>query len=89
MSDSQQPDPNQPNEQQLTFEQAVEQLEQIIDAIESGEVGLEQSLKQYEQGVKLLNHCRSILDRAEQKIEQLNVTDEASLEDAEQQDAEE
>jgi len=89
MSDSQQPDPNQPNEQQLTFEQAVEQLEQIIDAIESGEVGLEQSLKQYEQGVKLLNHCRSILDRAEQKIEQLNVTDEAGLEDAEQQDAEE
>ncbi len=67
----------------LTFEQAVAQLEQIIDGIESGEVGLEQSLRQYERGVELLKHCRAVLDRAEQKIEQLQVNDEGELEASE------
>ncbi|NBC11247.1 MAG: exodeoxyribonuclease VII small subunit [Planctomycetes bacterium] len=81
MCDSPQPTPDESGEAPLTFEQAVEQLERIIDAIESGEVGLEQSLEQYEQGVKLLNRCRTVLDRAEQKIEKLNVGEAGHLEE--------
>ncbi len=47
------------------------QVEAIVARIESGEVGLEQSLAEYEKGVKLLKQCRDILQRVEQKIEDL------------------
>ena len=57
--------------ERLTFEQAVESLESINDRIESGEIGLEQSLAEYERGMKLIAHCRRILDRAEQRIAEL------------------
>ncbi|MBC7833775.1 MAG: exodeoxyribonuclease VII small subunit [Phycisphaerales bacterium] len=57
--------------QDLSFEQALENLESIIERIEQGEVGLEQSLAEYERGVDLIKRCRAILERAEQKVEDL------------------
>jgi len=54
-----------------SFERAIEQLEAITDQIESGQIGLEESLKQYEQGMKLIKQCRSILDAAEKRIAHL------------------
>ncbi|MDP6153718.1 MAG: exodeoxyribonuclease VII small subunit [Phycisphaeraceae bacterium] len=64
---------------QPTFEQAVEQLEQIIDQIESGEIGLEDALKSYEQGAKMIKRCQSIIDKAEKRIAELNVGDDGEL----------
>jgi exodeoxyribonuclease VII small subunit len=58
----------------VTFEEAVAQLEQIVAAIESGQIGLEESLAKYEQGMQLVARCRGILDRAEKRIEILNQT---------------
>jgi exodeoxyribonuclease VII small subunit len=55
----------------LSFEQAVERLEEIIDRIESGEAGLERSLVEFEEGTRLLRHCREILAKAEQKVVEL------------------
>ncbi|XAL99265.1 exodeoxyribonuclease VII small subunit [Phycisphaeraceae bacterium D3-23] len=55
----------------LSFEQAIEKLETMIDAIESGEVGLEDAIARYEQGQQLVKRCRSILDKAEQRITEL------------------
>ena len=63
-------------ETDLTYEAAVEELESIIDQIESGNIGLEQSIRRYERGAALLKHCRAILDQAEQRITEL---DAASL----------
>jgi exodeoxyribonuclease VII small subunit len=63
----------------MNFEAAMEQLETIIDRIEAGEVGLEQSLTEYEQGMKLVAHCRAILERAETRIKQLTPDDEGRL----------
>lgn len=60
----------------LTFEQSVAQLEQIVAAIESGQIGLEESLARYEQGMALVKRCRTILDSAEKRIEQLSETKE-------------
>ena len=57
-----------------TFEQSVAQLEQIVAAIESGQIGLEESLAKYEQGMALVKRCRAILDSAEKRIEQLTET---------------
>ena len=59
------------NPKPQTFEESVAQLEQIVAAIESGQIGLEESLAKYEQGMDLVKKCRSILDRAEKRIEQL------------------
>ena len=57
-----------------TFEAAVAELEKIVAAIESGQIGLEESLAKYEQGMELVKKCRGILERAEKRIEQLNET---------------
>lgn len=55
----------------LSFEAALSQIEAIIERIEAGEVGLEESLAEYERGVGLINHCRGKLDRAKQRVEDL------------------
>jgi len=55
----------------LSYEQAVAELESIIDRMESGETPLEESLADYERGVGLLKRCRAIIAQAEQKIEYL------------------
>lgn len=54
-----------------TFEEALEGVEAIIERIERGEVGLEESLAEYERGVELIKRCRGILERAEQRVEEL------------------
>jgi exodeoxyribonuclease VII small subunit len=58
-------------ESEPSFEEALERVEGIIARIESGEVGLEDSIDEYEKGVALLGRCREILDRAEQRVEDL------------------
>lgn len=59
----------------IRYEDAVERIEAIIDKIESGELGLEEAIKQCSQGKKLITHCRAILDTAEKRIAEL-VADE-------------
>ena len=56
----------------MSFEQAVQELESIIEQIEQGEVGLEQSLDEYRRGSTLIKRCRDILDVAEQQIEKMS-----------------
>jgi len=57
---------------ELTFEQALDELESIIQRIEGGEIGLEKSLTEYERGVELLRRCREVLQRAEQRVDELS-----------------
>lgn len=59
-------------EKPQTFEESMQQLEQIVAAIESGQIGLEESLAKYEQGMTLVKRCRDILDKAEKRIEVLS-----------------
>jgi exodeoxyribonuclease VII small subunit len=66
-------------EDELTFEEAQAQLESIVAAIEQGKIGLEESITQYEKGMKLLRRCRSILADAETKIQQLQLADDGTL----------
>lgn len=76
----------------LSYEQAIEQLEELVERIESGEIGLEESLKQYETGMALIKRCRTILSAAETKIAELTVTSGGELrarEDDEELEAEE
>jgi len=57
------------NEDKLSFEEALEQLEAIIQQVETGQIGLEQSIDQYEKGMQLIKYCREILTQAEKRIE--------------------
>lgn len=59
--------------EKLTFEQATAELEAIIERIESGEIGLEESLRQRQRGELLIKRCRAILDKAEQELEHVSV----------------
>jgi len=56
----------------LLFEQAIKKLTDIVSKIEDGQISLEQSLTQYEQGMELIKHCRGILQKAEKKIEEIS-----------------
>lgn len=62
----------------LGFEEAMERIEGIIERIESGEAGLEESIREYEAGAGLLRRCREILEKAEQRVAKLDLS---SLED--------
>ncbi len=63
----------------LTFEEALANLEAIVKDVEEGKVGLEDSIRRYEEGMKLLKHCRTILSQAELKIQKLQETADGEL----------
>ena len=56
---------------ELKFEEMMKKLESIVDDLESGNMPLEDSLKKYEEGVKLLSLCRKCLDETKRKVELL------------------
>jgi exodeoxyribonuclease VII small subunit len=62
-----------------SFEEALRQLETIAEQIEQGKIGLEESISQYERGMALVKQCRSILSKAERKIQQLQERDDGTL----------
>lgn len=51
-----------------SFEAALQELERLVQTLESGGVPLEDALKAYERGMQLLKHCQETLAQAEQKI---------------------
>jgi len=69
------------------FESNIEQLENIVESLESNDLDLDKALKQFEQGIKLVQSCQSILNKAEQKIQTLTKNNE--LEDFEQAEPDE
>jgi len=66
------PEPQTAPDADLSYEQAVERLEQLVERIESGEIGLEESIAAYERGARLIARCRAILDQAETRNEELS-----------------
>lgn len=53
---------------QESFETSLEKLEKLVDELESGELGLDKSLKKFETGLELYKKCRESLKSAEKKI---------------------
>ena len=62
-----------------TFESSLARLEEIVRAMESGNIMLDESLSLYEEGVKLIKFCTKALDDAEQKVKILQKGEEGSL----------
>ena len=57
----------------LSFEQAVEELEKIVAALERGDVPLDRSIEIYERGEALKKHCEALLGAAENRIEKIRL----------------
>jgi len=57
----------------LTFEQALAELERIVDQLERGEAPLDQSIRLYERGEALKAHCGTLLKAAEDRVEKIRL----------------
>ncbi len=57
----------------LPFEQAMAELEGIVERLEKGSVALEESIAIYERGEALKRHCETVLKSAEQRIEKITL----------------
>ncbi|HEX5766130.1 MAG TPA: exodeoxyribonuclease VII small subunit [Woeseiaceae bacterium] len=55
----------------LNLEKSLEQLETLVDELESGDLPLETAMKKFEEGIKLTRQCQSALKDAEQRVEVL------------------
>ncbi|HHI82214.1 MAG TPA: exodeoxyribonuclease VII small subunit [Rhizobiales bacterium] len=58
----------------MPFEEALSELEQIVEQMESGKVDLEGSIRIYERGEKLKKHCEKLLKQAESRIEKITLS---------------
>ena len=68
------PDTTPPAVTDLTFEKALEELESIVQQLEQGKVGLEESINIYERGEALKAHCEKLLAAAEARIEKITLS---------------
>ncbi len=66
-------------EEDVSFEEAMEQLEEMVDSLEAGTLGLEESLKTFEKGMSLVRMCQKKLEDAETKIAKLVKNKDGSL----------
>lgn len=57
---------------EFNFEQALEELEGLVERMEQGDLSLEQSLKDFERGIELTRACQNALKEAEQKVQLLS-----------------
>jgi exodeoxyribonuclease VII small subunit len=62
-----------PDITKLSFEEALEQLEDIVSKLEDGSINLEESIQEYTRGVHLKNHCETKLKEATLKVEQITI----------------
>ncbi len=61
------------------FEAAIKELETLVEKLESGDLGLAESLSHFESGVRLSRQCHTLIDRARQTVEMLSdIEDESS-----------
>jgi exodeoxyribonuclease VII small subunit len=60
---------------EMSFEEAMAALEQVVASLEKGDVALEQSIALYERGAALKAHCSAKLNEAQEKVEQIRVAE--------------
>jgi exodeoxyribonuclease VII small subunit len=67
------------NKELPDFEKSLAELESLVEQLESGELSLDESLRQFKRGVELTRHCQGVLNTAQQTVEKLlDIEDEAT-----------
>lgn len=69
------------NPDNITFEEAVARLEQIVRSMEDGKLSLDDSLASFEEGIALVRFCNKKLDGAEQRVRILLAGEDGSLQE--------
>lgn len=69
------------SEKELTYEQAIERLKMILEKLEKGDSTLDDSIKNFKEGINLYNHCNSLLNKAEGEITLMLENEIASIEE--------
>lgn len=64
-----------------TFEDSINELEEIVQKLEKGDCPLDEAVKLFEKGIKISNECHKTLNEAEQKIKILTETDAKEVEE--------
>ena len=59
-------------DKQPDFEQALTELEKLVEQLEAGDLSLDESLQRFKHGIELTRHCQGILSQAQQTVEKLN-----------------
>ena len=65
--------------EEMSFEEAIGRLEELVRKLEEGNLDLDKSLEIYEQAVELRERCRSILEDSERKVQKLMATANGSV----------
>lgn len=65
--------------EKVSFEVALEKLEAIVQRLESGDVGLEESIRIYEEGIKIKAFCEKKLNEAQMRVEKIVLTPEGGV----------
>ncbi len=63
---------NQKEIKEMSFEDTIQELRDIVTKIEEGQIPLQESIDKYERGMSLIKHCREALQQAEKKIEKIS-----------------
>jgi exodeoxyribonuclease VII small subunit len=66
------------NEKNVTFEASMQRLEQIVRAMERGDVPLEESLKLFQEGTDLVRRCSKLLDDAQLQVKKITTAQDGS-----------
>ena len=66
------PKPDQPEVEELSYEQSLAELETIVSSLEANNLPLEESLKLFERGQALTKHCIALLDEADLRVKKLS-----------------
>ena len=66
------------NQSNMTFEASMARLEQIVRAMERGDVPLEESLKLFQEGTELVRNCSTLLDNAQLQVKKIMVAPDGS-----------
>ena len=66
------------NQNNMTFEQSMQRLEQIVRAMERGDVPLEESLKLFREGTELVQTCGKLLDEAQMQVQKVLTVQDGS-----------
>ncbi len=66
------------NEKNASFEKNMQRLEQIVRAMERGDVPLEESLKLFQEGTELVRSCNDLLDKAQMQVKKIMTAPDGS-----------
>ena len=65
--------------EKMTFEEAMKELERLVDSLDKGDVSLDEAIAAYDRGSQLKDHCQKKLNEAKMKVETIQSSDDSNV----------